>query len=133
MVSVATLWAPILLSAVLVFVVSSVIHMLLGYHASDFGKVARQNDVLDALRGFNLSPGDYLLPRPASSADARSPEFKAVVAKGPVVLMRVMPGGMAMGKTWRCGSSTPSWSGCSRAMWPAWHSVRVRITGRCSA
>lgn len=99
MVSVAMLWAPILLSAVLVFIASSVIHMVLGYHASDFGKVARQDDVLDALRGFNLSPGDYFLPRPASSADARSPEFKAVVAKGPVVLVRVMPGGMAMGKS----------------------------------
>ena len=70
MVPVATLWAPILLSAVLVFVVSSVIHMLLGYHASDFGAVARQNDLLDALRGFTLSPGDYVLPRPASSAEA---------------------------------------------------------------
>jgi hypothetical protein len=99
MVSVASLWAPILLSAVLVFVVSSVIHMVLGYHASDFGRVARQIDVLDALRGFKLSPGDYFLPRPESSADARSPEFKAIVAKGPVVLLRVMPGGMAMGKS----------------------------------
>ena len=56
MVSVATLWAPILLSAVLVFAISSVIHMLLGYHASDFGKVSRQGEVLDALRGFNLPP-----------------------------------------------------------------------------
>ena len=99
MVSVATLWAPILLSAVLVFVISSVIHMLLGYHASDFGRVSRESEVLDALRDFNLPPGDYLLPRPGSSADARSPEFAAAVAKGPVVMMTVMPGGgMSMGR-----------------------------------
>ena len=99
MVSVATLWAPILLSAVLVFVLSSVIHMLLGYHRSDFGAVARQNELLDALRAFNLPRGDYLLPRPGSSADARSPEFAAAVAKGPVVMMTVMPGGgMSMGR-----------------------------------
>jgi hypothetical protein len=100
MVSVASLWAPILISAVLVFVISSIIHMLLGYHAGDFGKVSRQDAVLDALRGFNLAPGDYLLPRPASAADSRSPEFAATVAKGPVVMMTVMPGGgMAMGKS----------------------------------
>ena len=99
MVSVATLWAPILLSAALVFVLSSVIHMLLGYHHSDFGAVARQNELLDALRGFNLSRGDYLLPRPGSSADARSPEFAAAVAKGPVVMMTVLPpGGTSMGR-----------------------------------
>jgi len=98
MVSVATLWAPILLSAVLVFVISSVIHMLLGYHAGDFGKVSRQADVLDALRGFSIPPGDYFLPRPDSSAHSRSPEFAAVVAEGPVVMLRVMPGGMSMGR-----------------------------------
>jgi len=98
MVSVATLWAPILVSAVLVFIISSMIHMVLGYHASDFGKVARQSELLDALRVFNLPPGDYFLPRPDSSAAAQSPEYKAAVAKGPVVLFRVMPGGMTMGK-----------------------------------
>ena len=99
MVSVASLWAPILLSAVLVFVVSSLIHMLLGYHHSDFSAVARQNDLLDALRGFTLSPGDYVLPRPASSAEARSPEFAAAAARGPVVMMTVLPaGGMPMGR-----------------------------------
>ena len=100
MVSVATLWAPILLSAVLVFVISSVIHMLLGYHANDFAKVSRQGEVMDALRGFNLSPGDYLMPRPDSAAHARSPEFAATVAKGPMVLMTVMPsGGTSMGRS----------------------------------
>jgi hypothetical protein len=99
MVSAASLWAPILVSAVLVFAISSLVHMVLGYHASDFGKLARQSDVLDALRGFNLPPGEYLLPRPGSSAHARSPEFAAAVAKGPVVMMTVMPaGGMSMGK-----------------------------------
>jgi len=37
MVPIAALWIPILLSAVIVFVASSIIHMLLPYHRSDYG------------------------------------------------------------------------------------------------
>src|SRR5688572_23051925 len=98
MVSVATLWAPILVSAVLVFIISSMIHMVLGYHASDLGNVSRQSELRDALRLFSLPPRNYFLPRPDSSAAAQSPEYKAAVAKGPVVLRRVMPGGITTGK-----------------------------------
>ena len=39
--------------------------MLLGYHPATSARCARQNDVLDALRGFNLSPGDYCCRGPA--------------------------------------------------------------------
>ena len=62
MVSTMSLWLPILLSAVIVFVVSSIIHMLLPYHRSDFGKVPSEDEVMDALRKFNIPPGDYVIP-----------------------------------------------------------------------
>jgi len=39
MVPMLSLWLPILLSAFVVFVVSSIIHTVLGYHASDFEKL----------------------------------------------------------------------------------------------
>jgi len=42
MVPMLSLWLPILLSAFVVFVVSSIIHTVLGYHASDFEKLARE-------------------------------------------------------------------------------------------
>ena len=50
MVSILSLWAPILLAAVLVFVGSSVIHMVLKYHAKDFQKAPDEDGVMDALR-----------------------------------------------------------------------------------
>jgi hypothetical protein len=50
--------------------------------------------VLDALRPFAIPPGDYMLPRPASGSDMRSPEFLEKLNKGPVVVMTVMPNGM---------------------------------------
>ena len=83
MVSIVDLWLPILLSAVLVFVASSVIHMALGWHNSDFKKFAAEDAVMDALRPFNLVPGNYVAPRPESMAQMSSPEFKAKMARGP--------------------------------------------------
>lgn len=55
MVSVLSLWLPILLSAVFVFIASSLIHMVLGYHNSDYAKLPKQDEVMDALRPFNPS------------------------------------------------------------------------------
>ena len=98
MVSVVSLWLPILVAAVLVFVVSSIIHMLLPYHRSDYGRLPAEDDVQAALRRFNIPPGDYLLPRPGTPADMRSPEFVAKRDKGPVALMTFWkPGPPSMG------------------------------------
>jgi hypothetical protein len=49
MISVAALWMPILLSAVFVFVASSILHMVLPYHRSDFAKLPAEDEVRDAL------------------------------------------------------------------------------------
>jgi hypothetical protein len=99
MVSLMSLWLPILLGAVFVFLVSSVIHMALGYHWNDYGQVPKQDDVQAALRPFNIPPGDYMLPKPATPKDMTSPEFQDKWNKGPKVVMTVFPAGPAtMGK-----------------------------------
>jgi hypothetical protein len=98
MVSVTALWLPILVGAVLVFVVSSVIHMALGYHAGDYQKVPREDEMMAALRPFKLAPGDYCLPRAGSMAAMKSAEFQAKWNAGPVMFFTVMPPGqMGMG------------------------------------
>jgi hypothetical protein len=98
MVAISTLWLPILLAAVAVFIVSSIMHMFLGYHWSDLRAVAKQGALLDALRGHNIPPGDYALPKADNPQQMRTPEFKALIERGPIVLMTVSTGGMAMGK-----------------------------------
>ena len=101
MVSILSLWAPILLAAVLVFVVSSIIHMFLTYHANDFNKVEDEDGVMDALRGFNIPPGDYALPNAGGMEDMKSDAFREKVEKGPAAFFTVLrPGAMlAMGKS----------------------------------
>ena len=48
MVSVTALWLPILLSAVIVFVASSIIHMVLPFHRKDYRPVPSEDGVMDA-------------------------------------------------------------------------------------
>jgi hypothetical protein len=93
------LWLPILVSAIVVFLVSSLVHMVLPWHKSDYPQVPNQDGVMDALRPFAIPPGDYLIPRPASRQDLRSPEFADKMKRGPVAMLTVMPNGpMSMGR-----------------------------------
>ena len=86
MVSLSSLWLPIVLSAVAVFIASSVIHMVLGYHHSDFKTLPSESEVADALRKFNIPDGDYCLPRPPTMAAMRTPEFQERWKKGPKMI-----------------------------------------------
>lgn len=99
MVGLSALWLPILISAVIVFVASSLIHMVLPWHKSDYPKLRNEPQVLDALRPLAIPPGDYLMPCPSSRQEMASPEFKDKMARGPVVMMTVFPSGpMSMGR-----------------------------------
>ncbi len=99
MVPVLSLWLPILLSAVIVFVASSIIHMVLGYHASDYRKFPNEDSVMDALRKSGIPPGDYIFPKPDSPKAIKDPAFREKWSKGPVGMMTVIPGGpLSMGK-----------------------------------
>lgn len=89
-VPVLALWLPILIAAVLVFVVSSIIHTVLGYHNSDFQPVPDEDAVQDALRP--VPPGDYMIPYCTDAKKRQEPEFQAKIEKGPVVVMTVWPG-----------------------------------------
>ncbi|NUM76934.1 hypothetical protein HUU40_21440 [candidate division KSB1 bacterium] len=100
MITLDMLWLPILLSAVFVFLVSSVIHMALPWHKGDYAKVPNEDKVMDALRPFAIPPGDYMMPRASSMKDMGSPEFTEKMKKGPVMIFTVVPNGPAtMGKS----------------------------------
>lgn len=93
MVSIVSLWLPVLLSAVAAFLASSVIHMVLKYHQTDFRKVPDEDAALAAIRSLGLTPGDYVMPRPASQAGMNDPAFIAKMTTGPIVAMTVLPSG----------------------------------------
>ena len=95
MTSLTALWLPILLSAVLVFIASSLIHMLTPWHKSDYATVPREDEVMNALRPLAVPPGDYMMPRPATAGDLKSPEYVDRANRGPVMVLTVLPNGVA--------------------------------------
>ena len=56
MTALSALWLPILLSAVFVFMASSLIHMVLPWHKSDYPKLPNEQEVMDALRRSLFRP-----------------------------------------------------------------------------
>lgn len=99
MTGLTALWLPILLSAVFVFVVSSVIHMASPWHKSDYPKMPNEDQVRDALRPLAIPPGDYMVPRPQSMDEMKSPAFAEKIRQGPVLIVTVLPNEpMSMGR-----------------------------------
>ena len=98
MVSLTSLWLPIVLSAVIVFIASAIVHMVLPFHRNDFKKLPAQDEIMDVLRKFNIPPGDYMVPKPGGPADMRGKEFQEKFSRGPVFMATFMkPGPMTMG------------------------------------
>lgn len=98
MVPILSLWLPIIVAAVLVFVASSLIHMVLKYHANDYGPVPDEPRVAEALRP--LAPGQYVLPYADSMKAMGEPEFVEKLGRGPVALLTIRrPGPPEMGRS----------------------------------
>ena len=93
MVSIVSLWLPILLSAVAVFIVSSIIHMVFKYHNSDFKKIPSEDEIMEDLRKYNIPPGDYYFPRAKDAADMKSQEYVDKATEGPVAVITVLESG----------------------------------------
>ncbi len=88
-----SLWLPILLSAVAVFLVSAIIHMVLHYHDRDFAGLPDEDGVMAALRPFQLAPGEYTMPHCANASQMKDPQFQEKLNQGPVAILTVMPNG----------------------------------------
>ena len=104
MTALSALLVPIVLSAVIVFVASSIIHMVLPWHKSDYPKVPNEDRVREALRPLAIPPGDYMIPRASSMQDMKSPEFMAKMNDGPVMVVTVIANG-----PWAMGRNLAQW------------------------
>ena len=94
-----SLLIPIVVSAVFVFIASSIIHMATPWHKNDLMKVPDEDGLMHALRSFRLPPGNYAFPKADSMADMKSPAFLEKMNAGPVAFMTVRPSGFNMGGT----------------------------------
>jgi hypothetical protein len=94
MVSLAALWLPIVVSAVLVFIVSSVLHMLLTYHRGDYLKFSNEDEVRAAIRAGSPSPGQYLLLHAMGPNALKEPSMIEKFKQGPSGLVFIRQSGI---------------------------------------
>ena len=92
MVPLSALWIPILLSAVIVFIASSIMHMLLPYHRGDYQRLPDEDKLLGGLRAAGLKRGLYIFPF-CTHKEMKSPATIERYKQGPVGMMTIFPSG----------------------------------------
>ena len=91
MVALLDLWLPILLSALGVFIVSSIVHMVLPYHKSDHQKVSGEDGMRESLKLTKAQPGQYMFPHASSMQEHNSPEHQLKMKDGPIGMLIIFP------------------------------------------
>lgn len=82
MTAVLDLWLPILVSAVVVFIASSLAWMVLPHHKPDIQFLEKEDAFVGALKDQGIKPGCYMFPG-CDGAAMKTEEGKARFAAGP--------------------------------------------------
>ena len=89
--TIMTLWLPILVSAVVVFIAGAVIWMVMPWHKTDWSKTADEEAVRAALK--STGPGMYSLPH-CNPEQFKDPAMQQKFKDGPQAFITVVPNGM---------------------------------------
>ena len=89
-----SLWIPVIVSAVVVFLGSSILHMVLKYHRADHRGLPSEDTVREALGKAGAAPGVYVTPYCEDMKQMQDPAIKAKYEKGPVAIITMYPNGM---------------------------------------
>lgn len=94
-----SLWLPVVVSAVAVWFLSSILHMVLKYHRADYKKLPDEDGVAQAMRRAAPAPGVYFIPYVAEHTMLKDPAVRKRYEDGPVATISVLRNGPpAMGK-----------------------------------
>lgn len=88
------LWLPILLSAIAVFVASSLIHMVFKWHNPDYRKLGNEDEVRAAIRAASPPPGQYMIPYCVGAEAMKDPAMRKKWEEGPIGFLMLRPAGM---------------------------------------
>ena len=91
MVELSALWLPVVVSAVFVFFLSSVFHMVLPFHRSDYDRLEDEDAILDALRKQEAGAGNYVAPHCVSPEERKDKQILAKMERGPLAFVTVIP------------------------------------------
>jgi len=95
-VALGSLWLPIVVAAVLVFIASSLIWTVIGWHNSDWRKLPDEESARNALKG--VPTGEYSVPHAGNNKERASKEWQARFQEGPAVMMTIVRPSLSMGR-----------------------------------
>ena len=87
MIALSTLWLPIVASAVAIFVLSSLVHMVFRWHNAAYHSFSNEEEVRAALQRSDPAPGEYLVPHCTDQKELRTPPMQQKFRDGPVGLV----------------------------------------------
>jgi len=94
-----SLWLPVVVAAIAVWIVSALLHMVLKYHMADYKKLPDEKAVAVTLRKESPAPGLYFLPY-AMGSSMKDPAVIKRFEEGPVAFLTVLKNGPpAFGKS----------------------------------
>lgn len=97
---IAQLWLPIVLSAAIVFIASSILWMATPLHKKDYLPPPDEEAITRALREHRFAPGKYFIPWCGGEGgkDMKSPEYQAKLKSGPWAQFTVMSAPPSFGR-----------------------------------
>jgi hypothetical protein len=101
-----SLWIPVVVSTIAVFVASSIVHMALRYHRADVKALPDEEAAREALGKQKTVPGVYYVPYCLDAKQMKEPATKEKFAKGPVAMITLVPSGAP-----RMGKHLAQWLG----------------------
>lgn len=93
-----SLWLPILVSGVVVYIASFLAWMVLPHHKKDWAKLAAEEQFIKSIGELNIEPGRYMFPFYSSPEEMKSEEFQKKWKEGPVGVLHVWSSSGNMGR-----------------------------------
>lgn len=94
-----SLWLPVVVSAVAVWFLSAILHMVLKYHRADHRPLPNEEAVAQVMRATPPGPGIFMIPHLEDPAMMKDPAARKRFEDGPVAIITVLRNGPpAMGK-----------------------------------
>ena len=118
--TISQLWLPILVTAALIFVASSLIHMVFKWHNSSYQGFANEDAVRAAIGASAPLPGQYILPHCLDMKAMQSDAMQRKFIEGPIAFVTLRKNG-------------PPTMGSSLAFWFLYCVVIAAIAGAIAA
>lgn len=87
------LWLPIVVTAVLIFIASSLIHMVFKWHNAEYLKLSNEDEVRAVIRAGSPGPGQYVVPHCGDMKDMQGEAMQKKFIEGPVAMLTLRKNG----------------------------------------